>query len=868
MSLPILPQELISDIVDHLHDDPATLRSCAVVCREWLSHSRFHIFHRIVLQPPQPTRSFFTWTRKSAAHLLLRAIQRSPEIASYIRDVDIVEGIGAGEWMINERALVPLLLLMKNVQRFQLRRSAALSINWPALSWEFKSTILHILTSPSLCELNFGMLSFASSEELRRLLGYSKNLQAVSLDHLHIFESSDHLAPAGNDLDTSRVPLDALVLGARTSPLIVGCLLHPQSMLDVASLRHLSISMSDNFGEFARLLRSAVCLESLDLLLMSDSEDYLLKLNFHEHLHAPTVDLVAYQRLPSSERLDLSHNPYIATLSVRIDVIQRQDDPLPWLNGLLSTFTRPNNLRKVHVVYGLYLPSPYMDRSVNTTIFANWQEIDATLTGPVFDSLEKVWLEFSLENPIGFDVAPRFLKEVDLKSPALQSSDRTCNQLSQEKSMSLDSSNLFAAFTAYYLSERCLRTVVSRYFHHPEFRHRLRASRKDTVYFGILLGAFISLFSFPFCSSALWQHVTLPYTRAGSDPGMGLAANICITTRGVLWVSELNRLDMYPSYVYHHLGSIAMVLTAFQLNIPEILLLPFTTLVSEIPGDLVWILAAHQELDSQFLGSTRWARRREKLQSFQIGFPQKFASAEESDNGKPQSRWMPEGGIMKWVTTKAGDTWAGFGKAKGGWKLKVYQGGERLVDRLEFEELALKGIDPSLGPTITQPDVPASGEVTQAVQQEKVTIPLIYPPSINSGPVTLAELRALIAYRTPRHKKGFYLWMIIAPFTAPFMIIREPASTRLEIYLQTLLDNDALVPEASEALDTVYIDYSPDKTTPRDEKSEGGTDRASFTQQHEVLLTRDAVPTILDTFKLKPSSGADLMRAVEQARTV
>lgn len=37
--------------------------------------------------------------------------------------------------------------------------------------------------------------------------------------------------------------------------------------------------------------------------------------------------------------------------------------------------------------------------------------------------------------------------------------------------------------------------------------------------------------------------------------------------------------------------------------------------------------------------------------------------------------------------------------------MRTYQYGERLVDRMDFEELALKGIDPSLGPTITHPDI-------------------------------------------------------------------------------------------------------------------------------------------------------------------
>lgn len=77
-------------------------------------------------------------------------------------------------------------------------------------------------------------------------------------------------------------------------------------------------------------------------------------------------------------------------------------------------------LHFIHVIYTLYLPAPYMDRSINTTIFNGWKEIDATLTGPEFRGLEGVRLEFSLENPIGFGVAPRFLKEVDLQSPGLE----------------------------------------------------------------------------------------------------------------------------------------------------------------------------------------------------------------------------------------------------------------------------------------------------------------------------------------------------------------------------------------------------------------------------------------------------------------
>lgn len=74
-----------------------------------------------------------------------------------------------------------------------------------------------------------------------------------------------------------------------------------------------------------------------------------------------------------------------------------------------------------------------MDRSINTNIFDRWADIDAILCGRddekdsqyshAYDNLRNVRLEFALENPIGFGVAPRFLKEVVLDSPGLEEKD-------------------------------------------------------------------------------------------------------------------------------------------------------------------------------------------------------------------------------------------------------------------------------------------------------------------------------------------------------------------------------------------------------------------------------------------------------------
>ena len=59
---------------------------------------------------------------------------------------------------------------------------------------------------------------------------------------------------------------------------------------------------------------------------------------------------------------------------------------------------------------------------------------------------------------------------------------------------------------------------------------------------------------------------------------------------------------------------------------------------------------------------------------FQITSPPKPSNpSSRSDDAKDSwlSWWRPEGGVMKWVSTKAADTWAGFGKANGGWKVRL-----------------------------------------------------------------------------------------------------------------------------------------------------------------------------------------------------
>ena len=49
MGISDVPIEIIETILDFLHDDPSALYSSSLVCRNWLSSPRYHIFNRVLL---------------------------------------------------------------------------------------------------------------------------------------------------------------------------------------------------------------------------------------------------------------------------------------------------------------------------------------------------------------------------------------------------------------------------------------------------------------------------------------------------------------------------------------------------------------------------------------------------------------------------------------------------------------------------------------------------------------------------------------------------------------------------------------------------------------------------------------------------
>ncbi|KAJ6580968.1 hypothetical protein B0H19DRAFT_489637 [Mycena capillaripes] len=45
------PRELVHEFIDYLAEDRRSIKSCSLVCREWVFHSRSHLFEKCPLWP-------------------------------------------------------------------------------------------------------------------------------------------------------------------------------------------------------------------------------------------------------------------------------------------------------------------------------------------------------------------------------------------------------------------------------------------------------------------------------------------------------------------------------------------------------------------------------------------------------------------------------------------------------------------------------------------------------------------------------------------------------------------------------------------------------------------------------------------------
>lgn len=131
------------------------------------------------------------------------------------------------------------------------------------------------------------------------------------------------------------------------------------------------------------------------------------------------------------------------------------------------------------------------------------------------------------------------------------------------------------------------------------------------------------------------------------------------------------------------------------------------------------------------------------------------------------------------LMNKASDFWIGLGregqKSTFDWKRKTYNAGEKLMDRIEYEEWALKGVDPTLGPTLNLQEVAkkrAEAKQSQAASQNVKDI-----TKIGLSPVAALNVSVFISAwqrqeEEEEEESDYYLLPLITLHHLSFVLFR------------------------------------------------------------------------------------------------
>ncbi|WWC63444.1 uncharacterized protein I303_106046 [Kwoniella dejecticola CBS 10117] len=210
--------------------------------------------------------------------------------------------------------------------------------------------------------------------------------------------------------------------------------------------------------------------------------------------------------------------------------------------------------------------------------------------------------------------------------------------------------------------------------------------------------------------------------------------------------------------------------------------------------------------------------------------------------------------IASRALNKASDTWLNLGKKpKDSWTYWFYAKGEKLMDRIEYEEWSLKAIKEGEGVKIGK-----DGKILG----ERIEIPLLRPEIKGTTlPPLLPKLHRFLLHRIPYHRKMMYRSLFATPLTAPFAIIpiipnfpffyvlwrawSHYKSWRGALYLENLLQNGLIVEKESKELSEIYatkpssIESGKDENKAPDETSSKGAHLKDLSKEHVEAGTHE-----------------------------
>jgi hypothetical protein len=208
--------ELTDQIIDHLHDDPSSLRNCALVARSWAPASQLHIFFSVNIKDDPTCR------------LLCDIISQSPHIGRYIHNIYIYFDVTR-----------PLFSSLLDLPIPAPRRLSI--VNCPHTAE--LALIRHLFQLPSLTDVRF----FSGTSVSRSQLEYLAHNRPAKLGSLMLYSASDTPAPEDKDwtlLSNSSIRVTALNVSGEAT-LVTSMLTDPEGPIHLSGIEALTFDTAD-----------------------------------------------------------------------------------------------------------------------------------------------------------------------------------------------------------------------------------------------------------------------------------------------------------------------------------------------------------------------------------------------------------------------------------------------------------------------------------------------------------------------------------------------------------------------------------------------------------------------------------------------
>lgn len=228
-----LPPELVDIIIDHLHNDKRSLAACSLVCKEWRSSARYHLFANITLKPTEAKDPDF--------------LTSAPKVVPFIRHLHLdYRSLGfPGFWGQTFPALVG----------FDSIKSLALTFSsWNPMDLEARSAL--VTQFPNIVRLQLNRLLANQFSELADFICSFNRLETLVAD-------APEWAVVDSPPTALRLPrnLHALALGSCEKDVVLGWLV---SLNDAPVLRRIYLTSlrGTAIQDLSKLLRAVgPCLE-------------------------------------------------------------------------------------------------------------------------------------------------------------------------------------------------------------------------------------------------------------------------------------------------------------------------------------------------------------------------------------------------------------------------------------------------------------------------------------------------------------------------------------------------------------------------------------------------------------------------------